>query len=82
MEFPFDKLHRLIVERAITYIFIGPRSCKSDYRWKAKSSNGGAVEKNKREGLYIDKRGKFRSFDPKKMSRKRCNHNIVLIFLF
>ncbi|CAL8149321.1 unnamed protein product [Prunus armeniaca] len=65
---------KLIVECAISYIFIGPRIYgKSNFRWKTKSSNGGgAVEKSKRDGLYIDKRGKFRSFNNKKMSRKRC----------
>ncbi|VVA27244.1 PREDICTED: proteasome [Prunus dulcis] len=58
----------------VDYIFIGPRICsKSNFRWKTKSSiGGGAVEKSKRDGLYIDKRGKFRSFNNKKMSRKRC----------
>lgn len=77
----FDGMHRLIVERAISYIFVAPRSCKFDVRWKGKSSNGRAVEKSKGDGLYIDKRGKFRSFNNKKLSRKRCNHNIVLILL-
>ena len=32
-----------------------------------------AVEKRKHEGFYIDKDGKWRSFEPKKLSRKRCN---------
>lgn len=76
-------LCRLTVERAISYIFTGPRSCKADFRWKAKSSNDGAAEKSKHklDTIYIDKRGKFRSFNHKKVSRKRCNQNIALILL-
>jgi hypothetical protein len=41
-----------------------------------KKSSGEAVGKSKREGLYIDKQGKWRSFEPKKLSRKPCNKKL------
>ncbi|KAH7545645.1 hypothetical protein FEM48_Zijuj01G0115300 [Ziziphus jujuba var. spinosa] len=42
------------------------------FRWKAKLSAGGAAKKSKPDGICIDKRGKVRSFNPKKLSRKKC----------
>lgn len=67
------KFCRLIVICPFNYIFIEPRSYKISFRCKAKNSSGEAVEKSKREGLYIDKRGKWRRFNPKKLSREWCN---------
>lgn len=72
---------RLVVECAINYIFLGSTSLRSQGRWRAKSSSNGAVEKSRQESLYIDKRGRFRTFDPKKLSRKRCiyfSHFLVM----
>lgn len=65
---------RLIVKCNISYVFIERRSCKTEFSWKAKSSNGRDAEKSKPDSFYIDKRGKFRSFDHKKLSRKRCTN--------
>ncbi|POO04136.1 Pentatricopeptide repeat [Trema orientale] len=62
----------LIVKCNINCIFVERTSFKSEFRWKATSSNSGAVEKSKADSFYIDKRGKFRSFNHKKLSRKRC----------
>jgi hypothetical protein len=64
------KFCRLIVGCPFCYIFIEPRIYKSSFRCKAKNSSGEAVEKGKREGLYIDKCGKWRRFNPKKLSRE------------
>ncbi|KAL5539353.1 hypothetical protein UlMin_044107, partial [Ulmus minor] len=61
---------RLIFKCTIKFIFI-TQSCKSELRLKAKKSGGEAIEKSKADSIYIDKRGKFRSFNPKKLSRKR-----------
>ncbi|KAJ4825732.1 hypothetical protein Tsubulata_035305 [Turnera subulata] len=62
----------LIFRCTVTRIFIAQRSYKTDYICRAKSSGPDGIEKYKHTGLYIDKRGKWRSFDRKKLSRERC----------
>lgn len=48
-----------------------PFNQKTYFRWGAKSSSGGAVEKHNHSSLFIDKRCKIRSFNHKKLSRKK-----------
>lgn len=73
---------RLIVECTLNYIFVEPRSCKGDFRWRAESSNSGVVEKSKRDSLFIDKRGKFTSFNFKRLSRKKGNLKTLLAWIW
>lgn len=47
------------------------RMHKSHSRWKVKCLKVRASEKIKRDNIYVDKRGKLRSFNNKKLSRKR-----------
>ncbi|GFS44865.1 tetratricopeptide repeat (TPR)-like superfamily protein [Actinidia rufa] len=61
----------LIGKCALSFIFVKPRSCKSDFIWKAQKSNDDPVEKFKRDSHFIDKRGQLRSFNHKKVSRKK-----------
>lgn len=53
-------------------IVIQPRSCNCDFRCRASNSTGVSVKKYNRDGFFIDKNGKLRSFNHKKLSRKRC----------
>ncbi|KAH9611179.1 hypothetical protein KSS87_001334 [Heliosperma pusillum] len=53
-------------------IYINVRS-SSRYRClTVKCSNVDVPKRFKRDSIYVDKRGKFRSFNKKKLSRKRC----------
>jgi hypothetical protein len=64
---------RLIFACPFSCIFIDSRSYKSSFKCIAKNSSAEAISKSKPEGLYIDKRGKWRGFNPKKLSRQRSN---------
>ncbi|KAK9156262.1 hypothetical protein Sjap_003742 [Stephania japonica] len=44
---------------------------KNGFRWKAKNSNSGTTDKSRRESLFLDKHGKWKSFNHKKLSRKK-----------
>ncbi|KVH92022.1 Pentatricopeptide repeat-containing protein, partial [Cynara cardunculus var. scolymus] len=61
----------LTINLAVNCFLIYPRSCKCNYRWTARNSGPEPKEKLKRDSLYIDKQGKLRSFNHKKVSRKR-----------
>ncbi|KAJ0041074.1 hypothetical protein Pint_26545 [Pistacia integerrima] len=64
---------RSIVGNSLNRILIEPRSCKSDFRCRANSSSSGvSIQKYNPDGFFIDKNGKLRSFNHKKLSRKRC----------
>ncbi|WVY97481.1 hypothetical protein V8G54_029632 [Vigna mungo] len=45
----------------------------NDSEWKANDSSSVALEKFKRDSVYIDRNGKLRNFNHKKVSRKKCN---------
>ncbi|KAA3479098.1 pentatricopeptide repeat-containing protein [Gossypium australe] len=63
-----------VVGNTLNHVYIQPRSYKPSFKWMAKNSSSSdvAIEKWKRDGVYIDKRGKLRTFHHKKLSRKRC----------
>lgn len=63
----------MIAGNSVHYIVIEPikRSRRSS-RFRVSSSSGVSITKYNRDGVYIDKQGEFRSFDHKKLSRKRC----------
>ncbi|GKU92651.1 hypothetical protein SLEP1_g6354 [Rubroshorea leprosula] len=65
-------LFMLVTGNILNHSFVEPRSCKTGFRCKARDSRGVAIEKWKRDGVYIDKQGKLRTFNHKKLSRKRC----------
>lgn len=73
---------RLFFKWPINYFFNEPTSYKSEIRWFAKASSQEPVEKWKEDALFIDKRGKLRSFNHKKVSRKKCNKISNFWFLF
>ncbi|KAK2999357.1 hypothetical protein RJ639_023991 [Escallonia herrerae] len=62
---------RLVANCTGTYGLIEPTSCISDIRQRASNSNSELIKKYKRDSLFIDKRGKLRSFNHKKVSRKK-----------
>lgn len=53
-------------------IYLDIRRFNTHGPWKVKCSKIEAPEKFKRDSTYVDRRGKFRSFNRKKLSRKRC----------
>ncbi|KAH7545648.1 hypothetical protein FEM48_Zijuj01G0115600 [Ziziphus jujuba var. spinosa] len=59
------KIVNLIIDLALKDT--EPRRCKSEFIWKAKLSAGGVVKKSKPDGIYVDKHGKVRSFNAKKL---------------
>ncbi|GAB4829512.1 hypothetical protein Ancab_019185 [Ancistrocladus abbreviatus] len=61
----------LLAKCTLHRVFLESTSCKSCIGRKLHNSNGRVAEKSKRDSLYIDKRGKLRSFSHKKLSRKR-----------
>ncbi|GMP71417.1 hypothetical protein CsSME_00029831 [Camellia sinensis var. sinensis] len=67
----YQTIEKLIVKCALNYIFLEPRSCKHDFIERTKKSNDEYNEKRKRDSLFIDKRGKLRRFNHKKVSRER-----------
>lgn len=75
----------MVLECISTSPFMEPRigllpfNQKTYFRWGAKSSSGGAVEKHNHSSLFIDKRCKIRSFNHKKLSRKKGNSETVTI---
>lgn len=73
---------RLVVQCTLSYIFVEPRSCKVNFQLTSDNSNSGAVEKGKRDSVFIDKHGKFRSFNFKKLSRKKGNLKTLLSQIF
>ncbi|KAG4918662.1 hypothetical protein JHK85_056943 [Glycine max] len=56
----------------LSHTLIEPRACMNDSEWKANDSNSVALEKFKRDSVYIDKNGRLRNFNHKKVSRKKC----------
>ncbi|XP_019242241.1 PREDICTED: pentatricopeptide repeat-containing protein At2g35130-like, partial [Nicotiana attenuata] len=63
----------MLVSRCpLNHILFEPRISKGGFRWKAKDSNNVPIEKWKQDSIFIDRRGRFRHFDHKKVSRKRC----------
>lgn len=57
----------------------------NDSEWKGNDSSSVALEKFKRDSVYIDRNGKLRNFNHKKVSRKKCNkllkHEYVRLFI-
>ncbi|KAH8492612.1 hypothetical protein H0E87_021994, partial [Populus deltoides] len=62
----------LLVRCTLNHIFIESRIRNGHFRRREKNSSNGDVKKWKSDRVYIDKHGKWRIFDHKKMSRKRC----------
>ncbi|KAE9618488.1 hypothetical protein Lal_00047216 [Lupinus albus] len=56
----------------LNHSFIEPRACMNEFEWKANDPSGVSLKKFKRDSVYIDKNGKLRDFNHKKVSRKRC----------
>ncbi|KAF7129640.1 hypothetical protein RHSIM_Rhsim10G0148300 [Rhododendron simsii] len=71
--FRFEKGDKqgLISQSALNYVLVRPRSCKTDFICRANKSDEEPIQKFKRDSLYIDKHGKFRHFNHKKVSRKK-----------
>ncbi|CAN0855060.1 Proteasome subunit alpha type-2-A [Linum grandiflorum] len=74
-----DKKFRLKVLYILQYAFIIQQPAASKFRCKAKKSDtatstptGTGTGNARRESLHLDKHGKWRSFAPRKVSRKRC----------
>ncbi|XP_045790156.1 pentatricopeptide repeat-containing protein At2g35130-like isoform X2 [Trifolium pratense] len=53
-------------------VFIEPRCCINESERKSNDSSGVALKKFKKDSVYIDKNGKLRNFNHKKLSRKTC----------
>lgn len=71
---PASYVCRLIAGNRLNHTCVEQVICKAGQRCMAKvSTDGVSIEKWKRDGVYIDKRGKLRTFNHKKLSRKRCN---------
>lgn len=62
----------LVSKCPLNHILFEPRISRGGFRWKASASNEVPVEKWKQDSIFIDRRGRFRQFDHKKVSRKRC----------
>ncbi|KAB5532330.1 hypothetical protein DKX38_019000 [Salix brachista] len=62
----------LLVRCTLNHIFIESRIRNGHFRCREKNPSSGDVKKWKSDRVYIDKHGKWRIFDHKKMSRKRC----------
>ncbi|KAA0043186.1 pentatricopeptide repeat-containing protein [Cucumis melo var. makuwa] len=62
----------LIFGSVVNNIYLQPGCCGSNFRCTVKCGDSEVVEKSRRDGLYVDKQGKFRSFNRKRLSRKRC----------
>ncbi|XP_011013926.1 PREDICTED: pentatricopeptide repeat-containing protein At2g35130-like [Populus euphratica] len=65
-------LGMLLVRCTLNHIFIESRIRNGHFRRREKNSRSGDVKMWKSDRVYIDKHGKWRIFDQKKMSRKRC----------
>lgn len=65
----------------VNHTFIEPRYCMNESEWKANDASRVALEKFKRDSVYIDKTGKLRNFNHKKLSRKRCNAALEHTFI-
>jgi hypothetical protein len=57
----------------LNHTFIEPRCCINESEWKSNDSSSVALKKFKKDSVYIDKNGKLRNFNHKKLSRKTCN---------
>lgn len=65
-------MHRLSIKYPANYIITELKHCECGFNLKAKgASSVEPTEKWKRDGLFIDKRGKLRHFNHKKVSRKK-----------
>lgn len=53
------------------YIINEHIQCVYGFKWRAKGANVESTEKWKRDSLFIDKRGKLRNFNHKRVSRKK-----------
>lgn len=69
---------RLSVKCPANYVINEQRHCEcGGFRWRAKGPSVQSTEKWKRDSLFIDKRGKLRNFDHKKVSRKRSKDQLI-----
>lgn len=68
-----DELFTLSVKIPAICILVERRSCNTEFKCRAKGASDEPVEKWKRDSLFIDKRGRFRNFNHKKVSRKKGN---------
>lgn len=81
----FLELCRMMVESALNHPFLESRcrtllfGCENKSSGRAKHSHG-TVEKGKCDRFFLDRRGALRSFDAKRLSRKKGTTYIIIPF--
>ena len=63
----------------MNYISSEPRCCKTGVTCTATTTNEEPVEKLKPDSLFIDKRGKLRSFNRKRVSRQKGKEKSIFV---